>query len=243
MAHRRYHIQLSVFEGGMLVAGFVLASVLIFVFGMYIGKEVQAQKIAHQAQPLRVPVVLSKNQILSRPSATASLPAARLTAPPISEPPPERREPSSAVIKERAGRKLPKRQAKLPTPPPEPLRRKAASSTEKPIEAPSVAPVPPKPPVAPVPPKPPQKPAKKQDTKPTQWSVQVQATSKEKAALQLAQQLRRLGYTPMLSKIHREGRVLYRVRVGPFTTEGDAKAAIARFQREKTFAQAYLVSH
>lgn len=234
MAHRRYHIQLSVFEGGMLVAGFVLASVLIFVFGMYIGKEVEVQKIAHQAQPLRVPVVLSKNQILSRPSVTASLPAARLTVPPISEPPPERREPASAEIKERAGSKLPKRQAKLPTPPPAPLRRKAASSTEKPIEAPSVAPVSPKPPP---------KPAKKQDTKPTQWSVQVQATSKEKAALQLAQQLRRLGYTPMLSKIHREGRVLYRVRVGPFTSEGDAKAAIARFRREKTFAQAYLVSH
>ena len=253
MAQHRYHVQLSVFEGGMLIAGFVLASVLIFVVGMYIGKEVQAQKIAQQTEPLRVPAVLSKNQVLSRPPATLSPPAVQMTTPAISDVLPEKRRPSAP--QENVNRKipelpkqfpqkivteLPKRQAKLPTPPSLPSRQKAAPSAEQQIKKPSVAAATVS--GAPISPKPPQAPPKKQDARLTRWSVQVQATSKEQAALQSAQQLRKLGYTPMLSKIHRQGQVLYRVRVGPFITEGDARAAIARFRREKTFAQAYLVS-
>ena len=258
MAQRRYHVQLSVFEGGMLVASFALASVLIFVFGMYIGKEVQAQKIAHQAESLRVPVVLSKNQILSRPSAPAALPPARLTPPAGLETRSKRPQTSVAVTQQLAEsrrserraerlpkqpakqlakklpKKLPKVQAKLPTPLPSPPSppsrpgRKAARHVEQYHEKPGEQPA--------------QKLAKKPDARPTQWKVQVQATTQEKAAQQSAKRLRRLGYTPMLSKIHRQGQVLYRVRVGPFSTESDAKAAIARFRRDQAFSQAYLVS-
>ncbi len=74
------------------------------------------------------------------------------------------------------------------------------------------------------------------------WKVQVEATSREETAREIADSLRAQGYAPTISKVQREGAVLYRVRVGRFATQEEAVAAIGRFRRDGKFSQAYPVS-
>ena len=189
----------------------LFASVLIFVFGIYVGKEVQAQKTVEQATPLRVPVGRSKTELLARPPALP-LPSPQ-AAVPVQQP------------------ESPKPSAPLPlfatAEPP-------AATAEPPAAAPE-----PKPPVT----VPPRAQHGKPPARPRRWSVQVQATTRQQTARQTAQRLRQQGYSPSISKVVRQGRVWYRVRVGPFREELEAKAAISRFRHQKTFAQAYPVLH
>ena len=204
MAQRRYRLQVSAFEGSLLVVSCLFASVLIFVFGIYVGKEVQAQKTVEQATPLRVPVGRSKTELLARPPALP-LPS-----------------PQAAV---------PVQQPESPKPPaPLPL----LATAERPAAAPE-----PKPPVT----APPRAQREKPPARPRRWSVQVQATTRQQTARQTAKRLRQQGYSPSISKVVRQGRVWYRVRIGPFSEELEAKAAISRFRHQKTFAQAYPVLH
>jgi septal ring-binding cell division protein DamX len=73
------------------------------------------------------------------------------------------------------------------------------------------------------------------------WAVQVQATTQEEAAQNTAKLLRDQGLTPVVSRIERQGEVWYRVRVGKFANEEEAKAVVSRFRREGKFSQAYPV--
>jgi cell division septation protein DedD len=74
------------------------------------------------------------------------------------------------------------------------------------------------------------------------WRVQVQATNQKEVADDLVKLLRAQGHAPLLSKVVRQGQVWYRVRVGAFANEEEAKAIVSRFRREGKFAQAYPVS-
>jgi len=74
------------------------------------------------------------------------------------------------------------------------------------------------------------------------WRVQVGATTYEETAHDMARELRELGYSPLVSKVHTNGETLYRVRIGKFNKQGEAVAAVGRFRREGRFSQAYLVS-
>lgn len=74
------------------------------------------------------------------------------------------------------------------------------------------------------------------------WKVQVEATRREEVAREIAKSLRAQGYTPSVSKVQKEGEVLYRIRVGKFATQDEAVAAIGRFRRDGKFSQAYPVS-
>ena len=194
----------------------MFASLLIFVFGLYVGKEVQAQKTLEQVKPLRVPVGRVKTALLDRSPAL----------PPASPPGPRPVVPA----RERAAPHHVQQSKPVSPSAPAVLAKPSASSKSQtrpatpPREQPAVVP-PPKPPA-----------------KPRPWSVQVQATAQKITARRTAQRLRQQGYSPSLSKVVRQGRVLYRVRVGPFT-EGEAKATVSRFRRQKMFAQAYPVSH
>jgi cell division protein FtsN len=82
---------------------------------------------------------------------------------------------------------------------------------------------------------------KKMQTPSGRWVVQVQATTQEEAAQNLARQLREQGLAPAVSKVERQGEVWYRVRVGKFANEDEARAVVARFRREGKFSQAYPV--
>ncbi|MSQ47432.1 MAG: SPOR domain-containing protein [Deltaproteobacteria bacterium] len=85
-------------------------------------------------------------------------------------------------------------------------------------------------------------PAQKPTSGAKKWKVQVEATSREETAREIAQSLRAQGYAPTVSKVQKEGAVLYRVRVGKFSTREEAVAAIGRFRRDGKFSQVYPVS-
>jgi len=85
-------------------------------------------------------------------------------------------------------------------------------------------------------------PAQKSTGGTKKWKVQVEATNREEIAQEIAKSLRAQGYAPSVSKVQREGEVLYRVRVGKFATQEEAVAAIGRFRRDGKFSQAYPVS-
>ncbi len=92
------------------------------------------------------------------------------------------------------------------------------------------------------PPPPPSVPAQRPTGGAKKWKVQVEATSREETAREIADSLRAQGYAPTVSKVQKEGAVLYRVRVGRFATQEEAVAAIGRFRRDGKFSQAYPVS-
>jgi cell division septation protein DedD len=85
-------------------------------------------------------------------------------------------------------------------------------------------------------------PAQKMTSGAKKWKVQVEATSREEVAQEIARSLRAQGYAPSVSKVQKEGEVLYRIRVGKFATQEEAVAAIGRFRRDGKFSQAYPVS-
>ncbi len=227
MAQRCYSLQVNVVEGSMLVVSGLFVSFLIFVFGIYVGKEVQAQKTVEQVKPLRVPVGESKTALLDR--SPALLPTSPAGPQPV----------VSAHDQPVQERLALKQIVEPPSPAPLPVQRvKSKPVADKPAAKPPARAdtTPKKRPTPTV--------ASQEKRLPDSrlWSVQVQATTQEKAARRTVQHLRRQGYSPSLSKVVRQGRVWYRVRVGPFK-ELEAKAAVSRFRRQKTFVQAYPVSH
>jgi DedD protein len=69
------------------------------------------------------------------------------------------------------------------------------------------------------------------------WAVQVAALSKPDAANRVAQDLKRKGYPAFVVEHRAEGRVLYRVRVGPEADRAKAEA-MARRLRDDGFKPA-----
>jgi septal ring-binding cell division protein DamX len=74
------------------------------------------------------------------------------------------------------------------------------------------------------------------------WSVQVHVTPHQSVAQDIAKRLQEQGYAPIVNRVMRQGEVWYRVRIGYFADEEQARALVARFRREGTFPQAYPVS-
>lgn len=56
MTERRYGFRFSGVEGGLLIGSILLASFLIFVSGVYVGREVAGRKVVAPSQVVRVPV-------------------------------------------------------------------------------------------------------------------------------------------------------------------------------------------
>ncbi len=218
MAERRYNFRFSLPEGFVILVSLVLTSFLVFLFGVHVGKETQARKAVQQGRTVRVPVSLSGAESPSLPQTPAAVPPS-----------------------------LPRRpNESLTAAPLQPSQPVLAPERPKRSDSPSAAQVTPHviPSVSanrvvslPVEKKPPVQPALK-----GRWSVQVHATQRQGAAQDIARRLREQGYTPAVNRITRQGAVWYRVRVGSFMNEEQAKEIVARFRREGTFPQAYPVS-
>jgi len=269
MAERRYGIRFGFFGGVVLLASALFASFAIFVSGVYVGREVAASKAAQQAQAVRVPInVPEEPSVASRPTANAPLtwqlpketsagsaltlkvetattgkkekPDSSASRPPS---PGASSSPMNATIMgnrtlsslrsngEGTAKSSPAARAEKPdvsSPPPA-----SAAANPDGQSSPDV-----KPPEAKLDTSTMQKPAGRAK----RWKVQVEATTQETAAQDIAKTLREQGYNPSISKVVKQGEVWYRVRVGKFTSQEEANMAIARFRREGKFSQAYPVS-
>jgi cell division septation protein DedD len=208
MTERRYGFRFSLTEGCVIVVSVLLASFLIFLFGVYAGKELEAHQAAKHTSTVRLPAPpaedparppeersalvrpapVAKPAVAPLPTPGSSLPASKPANPPPSSPSVSLAQRSSAVVLESA-----------------PAEKKPAETSFR-------------------------------------WSVQVQATRDAEVAQSLARSLREQGYAPVVSKVVKGGEVWYRVRVGSFANEEEARASVARFRRDGKFAQAYPVS-
>jgi cell division septation protein DedD len=272
MTERRYGFRFNAVEAGMLVASVLFASVLIFLSGVYVGKGVAAHRAVEQTTALRMPINITNESRAPGANTPLAwkLPKDKPTEAQPSDPSVvEERERPSTNLRDRslsaptqkgparktleeeevqpkteegttASAKEPPRSVKESSPTArqkartdtgdnrEPTIRMAAvqSRAKDEYEAKKIPPLP----------------TQKVTSGAKKWKVQVEATSREEVAQEIAKSLRAQGYAPSVSKVQKEGEVLYRIRVGKFATQEEAVAAIARFRRDGKFSQAYPVS-
>lgn len=278
MAEQRYGIHFSLFGGVALLVSVLLSSFLIFVSGVYVGREVAASKAAQQVQAVRVPVsapeepsalrstttnspltwqlpkesLVGSSSLIVKAETTATgqkgkpgntaprlsspVPASPATPPPINAPISGNRSPSSRPSGEAASAQPPTATIAR-TEKPEASSLQSSRSNADGQSSPDVKSTEAK---GDIPAS--QKPAQKPVGRAKRWKVQVEATTQETTAQDIAKALREQGYDPSISKIVKQGEVWYRVRVGKFTSQEEADAAISRFRREGKFSQAYPVS-
>ncbi len=87
MAERRYSFRFSLPEGCVILVSLLLTSFLVFLFGVYVGKEVEAHKAAQQTRTARLSVSASGETVPARPASDtpavhSPLPAEKLEAAP-----------------------------------------------------------------------------------------------------------------------------------------------------------------
>jgi cell division septation protein DedD len=244
MAERRYNFRFSLPEGFVIFLSLLLTSFLIFLFGVHVGKETQARKVVQQGRTVRLPVSLSESgsapvsQLPSDVLGTKNLglssgkdkTAASSPASEVSVAPPKPASESSVASRLQQSQQRPDlNRPQTSSPPVNPA--KTGTGTNPTLSPSSKQTV-----TAPI-----GKPQAQLSTK-RHWSVQVHATQRQSAAQDIVKRLREQGYIPVVNKITRQGETWYRVRVGNFVDEEQARETIARFRREGTFPQAYLVS-
>jgi DedD protein len=296
MAERRYGFRFSFVEGCVIAASILSGSFLVFLFGVYAGREMESRRIAESARITRVinapvealprseerPKSVPKDNLQVRNNApslppfsdterkmpvgvlTPPRPETSLVIPPaVPEkdlPPPPfdtqvtRKVPQPELrTVERATPSQPNVPKTLPPKPATELAKTATPPAPAPFVARSAAPVAASqpPPVIVVPPKPEpmiakaQKSVAENNAPPAgkRWSVQVYASQAEGEAKRLADQLRGQGHTPVISTVERNGVTWYRVRVGVFASDDEARVSVERFRREGKFPQAYPISN
>lgn len=258
MAERRYGFRFSFAEGCVIVASLCGASFLVFMFGIYAGRELEARKAAEHTSSVRLTV--------SRDGESHDLPAdekplkdgPEKSYPSSGSPEPSKTvvvlnpsKPTETPIAANPSSSLPASPVSLPSAPKEGEAK--ATIPQKPATIPEERK--PSPPIAPTvaqrvqektqPPKEvtPVQVNKKLQSTGGRWSVQIHATRDEDAAQQLAKQLRSQGYAPAVSKVVRDGEVWYRVRVGSFTNADEARSSVGTLRKNRKFSQAYPVSN
>jgi len=213
MAVRQYAFHFNLPEGCIVCVSVVVSFLLVFAFGIYIGKEVQAYKTARETRTVRFPVEPADHNVSVSPAPqTFPLTSKRISekktqngqpqtmssAPPVGE---------SVSVNPAQASQNKKREIALTTPTPS----KGKAQDQKKPQVPGG------------------------------WSIQVHVTKSPSTARQLAAELRRRGYTASVNRLTKNGETLYRLRVGTFPQD-EARRVAARFRREEKFAQAYLVS-
>ena len=222
MAVRQYAFHFNLSEGCIVFLSAVVSFLLVFAFGIYIGKEVQAYKTAQETRTVRFPVENIEPQRSMKSDART---------PRMVVPPPAPREQTQRIVPPLSGSQSPvlsvnesqgrskdkkeEREAEIPDSTKTQTQSNPKGST--------------------------QQGQKEQMPVPGGWRIQVHVTKSPGTAKKLATDLRQQGYRASINTLVRNGEVLYRLRVGGFTQE-EAQRVAARFRREGKFTQAYLVS-
>lgn len=234
MAERRYSLRFSLPEGFLFVVSLLVASSLIFLFGVYVGKAGEMSKLTQPAPIIRVPVALAKEQVAparprGEPPVLASVPAEPPEQiMPVFDAPPEEEEAEKPAATPRPAKEARKEKPsstarKTALPPPKDV---ITTARDKRNSSPPTT-------VA----------AVKGKSEPTagRWSVQVQETDSRTAAQDTLRVLRAQGHSPVMTKVLRGGEVRYRIRVGNFSSQQEAVGAVVNFRRGQ-FSKAYMVS-
>jgi DedD protein len=216
-------------KGQMVLLGgaFTLASIIIFVLGMFIGKEIEARKTVRPEEPLvKVPVKpapkgdaeaeggKSKDDLTFYNTLTKAT-----AAKPVAEAKAEEKE-AKKTAKVAAKEKIAQSQDAAAA-----RSNVADKSAEKPplsAEAESAA-------------------AKSAEGKANgkTWSVQVNAYPDEKSANDLVDRLKNKGYNAFVTQASIKGKVWYRVRVGRFGSREEAEKTEESLKNKEHLEKAF----
>ena len=213
MAVRQYAFHFNLPEGCIVFLSTVVSFLLIFAFGVYIGKEVQAYKTAQETRTVRFPVEHADHNEATIPASQAF----PLTSGKTLEKQTQNSQPQTRPSTRPVGESVSTNSAQTP----QNKKRETALTAPAPSDG--------------------KAPGQKEQQVVSGWNIQVHVTKSRSTAHRLAAELRKRGYTASVNRLTKNGETLYRLRVGTFTQE-EAQRVAARLRREEKFAQAYLVS-
>ena len=213
MAARPYAFHFNLPQGCIVCVSVVVSFLLVFAFGIYIGKEVQGYKTAQETRTVRFPVEHTDSNVSVSPAPQAF----PLTSKRTLEKQAENGQPQTPSLAPPLGENVSVNSVQaLQNKKQEPVLTVPAPSEVKAQD-------------------------QKEPQRSGGWSIQVHVTKSPSTARQIATELRQRGYTVSVKKLTKNGEILYRLRVGTFPQE-EAQRVAMRFRREEKFAQAYPVS-
>jgi len=196
----------------VIIFGFLIASALIFLFGIWVGRDVAERRLAQEERVVRVPIPV-------QPTAKeADVDVAFYQR--LKEKAEQRLQETAA-----ASTSTPARGAAVPTP-----TRAALRVAEKPPRSPTV----------PAPPKRTETPVARDEWADAGWTVQVNATTNPQQAMDLARNLRAKGYDAYTVQAPMRGQTWYRVRVGRFRSREKAHEIEQKLRSTEGMENAYV---
>ncbi len=213
----RYYLS----RGQMIILGatFTLASVVIFLIGMMVGKVIEERKILKKDEPLvRMPVQPSAGGGVKSDEITFYDTLAKSRAQAQSEQPAKEVKPvEKAPRAEDREKKAAKAEAQ-PVKPPESKAEKAKPAVES---------------------------AKSDSADAGEskvWRAQVDAFPDERSAKQLVDRLKNKGYNAYVSEVQLRGKPWYRVSVGKYAAREEADKVVNSLKGKENYAKAFAAS-
>lgn len=196
-----------------VIFGFLITSALIFLFGIWVGRDITERRLAQEERVVRVPIPVQPSPSVEAGSTDVDLSFYE-------------------KLKEKAVQRLQETVAAESTPTPRAVAGRAAPER-------GTNPQPVRPPAAAVPaPRGVPTPAH-QEWADAGWTVQVNATTNPRQANDLAQALRTKGYDAYTVQAPMRGQTWYRVRVGRFPSRQKAKELETRLKHLEGLENAY----
>ena len=219
MAEQESGPGLSIGQSLTLMFGFLIASVLIFVFGFWVGYDAAQRRLAREQQVIRLPV---QGRPTVRGETTPTPTATKVAA--------ETPTPTKKVVTKSplTGRKTTPTKAATRT------KTKAPPATATPsVPAPTRTRT--------MTPKPTATLKVESEAGGVIWTVQAGATTDPVQAVMLGRRLREKGYDAYTVTGKVDGVMWYRVRVGQFRSRVQAKVLEIRLQEEEGLEEAFAV--
>jgi len=217
----RYYLS----RGQMIILGgtFTLASIVVFLIGMMVGKELEERKILKKDEPLvKMPVkpaggaagAAAKNdEITFYDTLAKSRDAQTLAEQPAKVAKPAEKNPRAEVKETKAGAKPDSQLAKLAD-------RKAEKVQPATESAKSEA----------------------ADAEGRVWRAQVDAVPDERSAKLLVDRLKNKGYNAYVSAAEVRGKTWYRVSVGKYGSREEADKVVGALKGKENYAKAFAAS-
>lgn len=210
------------FSRGQLVllgGAFTVASVMIFILGMMVGKGIEERKILKRDEPLvKIPVTPAPRESSAAPAPKDEITfdQGALKAPPAASAQDQAKieKPSEKVAKLDAKEK--KTPAKAEEAPAKPVEKRSEKMPEEPA--------------------PPTKEASKT------WRAQVNAYPDERSAKLIVDRLKNKGYNAYVTEAQSKGKTWYRVSVGKYASREEAEKIVEVLRTKENFPKAFAAS-
>ena len=206
-------------RGQMVLLGgsFVLASVVIFFLGMFVGKSIEERKIAKQEEPLvRIPV---------KPESGAASGAAAQKRDEITFNESAVKAPAAAEIQEKAPAEKPAEKiAQAEAPPAKTEKKPEGAAAEAAVKKNDTA-------------------AHSETADQGKlWRAQVNAFPDERSAKLLVDRLKNKGYNAYVSEVQNRGKTWYRVSVGRYNSRDEAEKIVEALKTKENHPKAFAAS-